>query len=225
MIRISQKPPINQKTFCYLYLLRHGETDWNVKNLVQGHSDIPLNKNGEKQAKQLAKKLKRIKFSAVFSSDLLRAKKTAEIIAVEHNLTVITKQVLRERDFGDLEGKPNQWFEIWQKKLEKGVKNLTAKEKDLIKKIKNRAESDEELMTRFIPFLRQVALAYPGKKILIVTHGGILRVFLLKLGFFKDEEESFNFQIKNCAMVKVLSDGVDFFIKETFGIERRKSAI
>lgn len=225
MTNIGQNSIGQQKKYCHLYLVRHGETNWNAKNLVQGHSDIPLNKNGEKQTKQLAKKLKKIKFAAVFSSDLLRAKRTAEIIAAEHNLTIITKQVLRERYFGDLEGKSAKWLEIWRKKLEKGVENLTTKEKNLIKKIKNGGESDEELMIRFIPFLRQAALAYPGKKVLIVTHGGILRVFLLRLGFFKDEKESFNFQIKNCALVEVLSDGVEFFIKKTFGVERIKSAI
>jgi broad specificity phosphatase PhoE len=207
--------------YCSLYIVRHGETNWNVKNLVQGHTDIPLNKNGEIQAKNLAKKLKRIKFAAVFSSDLLRAKRTAEIIAAEHNLTVISKQVLRERDFGSFEGQPNQWLNIWRQKLRKGIKKLTDEEEKIIMEIKKEMEPDEKIIDRFIPFLKEISLAYSGKNVLIVTHGGVLRVFLIKLGFFT-EEESFSHTIKNTAYVKVLSDGVEFFVEEIFGIEKNK---
>ena len=75
-------------------------------------------------------------------------------------------------------------------------------------------------MNRFIPFLREVALAYPKKNVLIVTHGSIIRTFLIRMGFFKDELDSFNSIIKNTSYVKVLSAGVDFFIKEVSGIEK-----
>lgn len=210
----------NQKKYCHIYLLRHGETDWNAKNLIQGQSDIPLNKNGEKQARLLAKKFKTIKFTAVFSSDLSRAKKTAEIIAKEHNLKVIVNQALRERDFGDLEKKPSQWLYIWRKKSEKGLVNLKNEEKRIIEKIKVPMESNNRLMKRFIPFLKQIALAYPQKNVLIVTHGSLLRTFLIKLGFFKNEKDSFTYKIKNGAYVKVLFSGRKFFIKEIFGIEK-----
>ncbi len=207
----------NKKNYCTIYLVRHGETDWNAKGLVQGQSNIPLNKRGEQQAKDLANKLKKIRFAAVFSSDLLRAKKTAEIIALEKNIAIITTQVLRERYFGPLEGKSNPWLKIWQSKLKKSLKQLIAEEEKIFK-ASPKIENDDRLLNRFIPFLREVAVAYPNKKILMVTHGVVLRAFLKKIGFFKNSADSFNASIKNCAYIKLETDGVDFFIKETEGI-------
>ncbi|MDH7476378.1 MAG: histidine phosphatase family protein [Microgenomates group bacterium] len=204
--------------YCTFYIVRHGETDWNAKKLIQGQTDIPLNKKGETQAKELAKKLRRLKFSAVFSSDLLRAKKTAKIIALEKKLTVITKQVLRERDFGKLEGKSHVWLQTWRKLLRLGIDNLTDEEKKQLIKTHQGVESDESLMKRFIPFLRQVAIAYPRQNVLIVTHGSIIRTFLIHIGYFKDELDSLKSVIENSSYIKLISDGIDFFIKETKGI-------
>jgi broad specificity phosphatase PhoE len=77
-----------KKNYCTIYLTRHGETEWNEKKLIQGHTDIPLNTKGKKQAKLLGKQLKDIDFDVVFSSDLLRAKNSAEII-IKEKMTVI----------------------------------------------------------------------------------------------------------------------------------------
>ena len=74
-----------KKKYCTIYFARHGETSWNVKKMIQGIKDIPLNKKGEEQAMMIGEKLKNIKFDAVFSSDLIRAKRTAEIILLEKN--------------------------------------------------------------------------------------------------------------------------------------------
>ena len=81
-------------------------------------------------------------------------------------------------------------------------------------------ESDEKLMIRFIPFLRQVAIAYPDKNILIVTHGGVMRTFLIHLGYGTYNTLPSG-SIDNTAYVRLESDGVDFFIKETFGIKKK----
>lgn len=202
--------------YCQIYLVRHGLTDWNVKGLLQGQSDIPLNQEGEKQAVEAAKKhFKKIKFSAIFSSDLVRAKRTAEIIALEKKMAVETSKLLRERDFGPFEGKNRQDVE---KTLRMDIKEFRILSEDLAQKLG--IESDEKMMERFLRFLRQVAVAYAGKNVLIVTHGSVMRVFLTKLGYLT-KEMSKNIFIKNLAYVKVLSDGVDFFIKEIFGIEQK----
>ena len=87
------------------YLVRHGETDWNKEGILQGQTDTLLNDLGVVQAKEAAELLKNVTFDLAFSSDLLRAKHTAEIIASEHNLTVETTKLLRERNFGSLTGK------------------------------------------------------------------------------------------------------------------------
>src|SRR3990172_12494183 len=90
------------------YLVRHAQTEWNVKGIVQGGTtDSPLTESGKKVSKELAGKFKDIKFDLVFSSDLLRAKRTAKIIVLEKNLAVRTTELLRERSFGEFDGKAN----------------------------------------------------------------------------------------------------------------------
>lgn len=69
--------------YCTLYIVRHGQTDWNVRKIIQGHSDIPLNTEGQEQARVLAESLKNVHFDKIISSDLVRAKRTAEIVALE----------------------------------------------------------------------------------------------------------------------------------------------
>jgi len=205
-----------KSNYCQIYLVRHGLTDWNEKGLLQGQSDIPLNKDGEKQVVEAAKKhFKKIKFAAIFSSDLVRAKRTAEIIALEKKMAVETSILLRERDFGPFEGRH---FNEVMKELRLDIQSfriLTDQEADSLG-----IESDTKVMERFLRFLREVAVAYQGKKILVVTHGSVMRVFLTKLGYLSKEESRQVF-IKNLAFIKVLSDGVDFFVKEVFGVEKK----
>lgn len=205
--------------YCTFYIVRHGETEWNVKGLVQGHTDIPLTEKGKKEARQLAKKFSQINFNAVFSSDLLRAKQTAKIITLERNIAIKTTQALRERSFGRFEGR-SLWEDKEYQKLIQDFLRLPKEEK-FKKSPHPEIESDERLISRFITFIREVAVAYPGGNILVVTHGGVMRAFLLHLGF-ADEESLPSGSIKNLAYIKLETDGVDFFIKETFGIEKIK---
>lgn len=196
------------------YIVRHGETDWNVNKIIQGQSDIPLNTNGEIQAKNIANVLKKIKFDIVFSSDLLRAKKTAEIITLEKKLAITSTKLLRERSFGKLEGKPVSVFKQYFDRL----KNLSHEER-LNHKLENNIESDEEMVNRLLLFLRETAIANQGKNILVVTHGGILRVLLIHMGVFTYGEIN-NMRVENTAHIKLDSDGVEFFLKDMNGINK-----
>lgn len=200
--------------YCSLYIVRHGETDWNVKRLLQGQTDIPLNKTGKIQAEKLAKSLKDIEFAMIFSSDLLRAKRTAEIIALEKKIAVRTTKVLRERKFGRFEGMSWENKEF-QALFDKFLK-LSAKQKFKTTPYEGN-ESDEELMSRFIPFIREASIAHLGKNVLVVTHGGVMRAFLNHLASDKGKEIQPG-SIENTAYIRLFSDGVDFFIKETSGI-------
>jgi len=200
--------------YCSLYIVRHGETEWNVKRLLQGQTDIPLNKTGEIQAEKLAKKLRGAEFAMIFSSDLLRAKRTAEIVALEKKIAVRTTKALRERKFGRFEGK--SWeAEEFQSLFDKFLK-LSAKQRFKTTAYEG-SESDEELMSRFIPFIRETSVAYPGKNVLVVTHGGVMRAFLNHLAYDKGKEIQPG-SIENAAYIRLLCDGVDFFVKETAGI-------
>jgi len=192
---------------CTIYIVRHGETAWNKKHIVQGQSDIPLNEKGIIQSKELGKKLKNISFAAAFSSDLIRAKRTAEIILLEKKLAVITTKALRERLFGRFEGKHLD-------ELKKALGELMIVSKEKQKKLfLDDVENDEQIVARLIPFIREVSVAYQGKNILMVTHGGLLRAFLAHLGFKIKETSGVN-PLKNTGYFVLESDGVEFLIKE-----------
>ncbi len=207
------------KNYCTIYLVRHGETEANVKKILQGHRDYPLTRKGEKQAHDLAKKLNHLHFDAIFASDLGRAKRTAELITLEKKMTVQTTKLLRERSFGKDEGKPWERQDEALKKMVRLYDKLATEEKFKFK-FRPESESDEELATRMITVLREIAVAYSGKTVLVVSHGGIMRAFLFKLGFAEVEPGYDRLIIKNTAYVKLLADGVDFFIKHTEGIDK-----
>lgn len=201
---------------CTIYVVRHGETEANVKRILQGHSDFPLTENGIKQAVEAGKKFKDINFEAAFSSDLFRAKRTAELILLEKKMAIITTQRLKERSFGRYEGKPFSEFGEELRNLFIKYETLSRHEKFKFKFTKE-GESDEELALRMTTFLREIAIAYAGKTVLVVSHGGIMRALLRQLGI--EISGLGRIQVKNLGYIKLESDGVDFFIKEMQGIE------
>lgn len=205
-----------QNNFCDIYLVRHGESVGNAKNIIMGHFDLPLTEKGETQAKETGEKLKDIHFDTAYSSDLLRAKHTAEIILAERNLVIQTSRMLRERTYGSYEGKSsledqqaiNRIFEEIAKLSEEERKNH---------QFPDGIESNESMITRMLLFIREIAVANPGKTVLIATHGTVLRNFLTRVGFASREEFKL-IEITNGAYVRILSDGIEFIVKETYGI-------
>jgi len=145
-----------------LYIVRHGQTDWNVEKRVLGHADIPLNAVGRAQAAQLQEKLKSIAFDHCFSSDLQRTIETARILTASLSLSIHVDPRLRERNFGVWEGKLFYEFDtLLEQKL------MTV-------------ETDEAVAKRFFAFLHETERKHPGSSILIVTHGGVMRNVLAK---------------------------------------------
>ena len=204
------------KKYCTIYLVRHGETEWNADGIIQGHSDIPLNKNGERQAEKLGKKLNSIDFDAVFSSDLVRAKKTAEIVTSGKKINIITSIALRERDFGSYEGKH---FSLLSKDETNELISLyDHKEK---KREELGVETDRSLEARFVPYIKKICHQNLDKKVLLVTHGGIMRWFLMYIKFGNIKSLPVG-SIDNMAYAKIESDGIDFIVKETSGITKRE---
>lgn len=209
-----------KNNYCTLYIVRHGETDWNVKQIIQGHSNTTLTENGKNQIKDLAKKLKHIHFDALFSSDLLRTQQTAEILNVERKLAIKTTEAIRERFFGKYEG-------IHADEFYEQVKDLLIKYEQLSEENKRKfkyptSESDEELISRVITYLREIAVAYPGKKVLVVSHGGVLKNLLIHLGWGTYKSLSTT-GVSNGAYIILASDGVDFFVKETVGVNKNNA--
>ena len=212
------------KNYCTLYITRHGETMWNKKRIMQGWLDSPLTKKGKKQADKVGKRLKDIKFHKIFSSDLLRAKRTAEIIRADKQIAIVTTKAIRERSLGKHDGVSLDAFLEEMKDRIKLREKLEAKSLKQSFKLRMAEgwETDEELMARFITFLREISVAYKNKNILVVTHGAIMRVLLVHLGYDQPHKLTYS-SIKNSAFVKILCDGTDFFIKETHGITKNSS--
>lgn len=202
--------------FCTIYLVRHGETEWNLINRMQGHKNSPLTQSGKLQTRALAKSLKQLKFSAIYSSDLGRARETAEILALEHRLAVITNKLLRERYFGRLEGRLWSELNLELKDMLKSRESLADKDR-FHHKLFPEIESDSDIISRLITFLREVAIAHINQKILVVSHGGILRAFLIHLGFGSHQDLPAG-SISNSGYIILRSDGTDFFIDKTVGI-------
>ncbi|MDP3940816.1 MAG: histidine phosphatase family protein [bacterium] len=209
-----------KNNYCTLYIARHGETQWNVEHRFQGQKDSPLTENGLRQATELGSKLKNVSFDAVFSSDLFRAMRTAEIAAIEHKLAVNTTALLREHSYGKVEGK---LIEEARRELHVAFdeyERLSDEEKFRYKLVPE-GESDEQIVARLITFIREASVSYPGKNILVVTHGGLMSAFLVHLGVGTQD----NLRIANTGYFILKSDGVDFFIQEMHGVGARKGLI
>lgn len=202
--------------FCELYLVRHGETVFNKQKRLQGHMDSPLTPEGVAQVEKLKERFYGIHFDAVFSSDLLRAQRTAEIVALERSLAVTTSHLLRERSFGEHEGKQAAELEASFKDLWEWYERLSYEERFKIK-LSPQIESEEEAITRYLTFLREIAVSHLNKRVLVVSHGAIMRILLLHLGF-APQNCSLRITIPNCAHIVLYSDGSVFTVSKTYGI-------
>ena len=207
---------------CTIYLVRHGETDNNKQGIIQGAKvDAPINPTGIKQAQAAAQQLKTVPFTAAFSSDALRANQTAKIISLEHQLAVTAHYVLRERGFGKLEGQPETVFHTKLKKLLVEFEALSADEKFKFQ-FPLGIENLGEAVTRLITFLREISLAYSGQTVLVVSHGALIRNFLIRIGFADFQQLRWTPggqpPIGNLGFCVIESDGVDFKVTNTFGV-------
>ncbi len=160
-----------------IYLSRHGETDWNAEGRWQGHTDKPLNDNGRGQARALAETLRRTGLAGVVSSDLLRARETAEIVAAALGLSIdYFDPDLRERTIGIFEGLTRADCErlhpgAWAAWLER-------------KEPPPGAEGQAPLGARVTAAIARAAerIKHSELPLLLVTHGGAMRAALAHAG-------------------------------------------
>ena len=150
-----------------LILVRHGETDWNAQDRWQGHSDTALNEVGREQARRLTDELEPV--DALYSSDLRRARDTAEIIAERLHLEIRLDPRLRERGFGSWEG-------LTTEEIESSFPEEQARWRAGIGAGPHDAEPFEAFAARVGSFVDDVVSLHPGDEVLVVTHGGTIRV-------------------------------------------------
>lgn len=147
-----------------LYLVRHGETDWNRQRRIQGRTDIPLNDAGREQARLTGMLLTRRPVTRVYASPLGRALETAQIIAAQLGLgEPHTRDALVERDYGAAEGLS---FAEIDARYPEGMP------------VPGR-ESREAVARRVVPALVELAAEHPGEALVVVSHGGAIRAALM----------------------------------------------
>lgn len=157
-----------------LWLIRHGETQWNVDGRVQGHLDVPLSERGVEQARRLARWLAEDRLDAVYSSDLIRARVTAEALA-EGRLPVSNEPRFREAHFGHFEGLTGpecqaaypEEYRLWRSAS--------------VRFRPPQGETVELLQARCMEALAEHLPKHPGQVVAVVCHGGPVRAMVCGL--------------------------------------------
>ena len=168
-----------------IYIVRHGETNWNVEGRYQGRIDIELNEKGIIQAKEIQDKLKYIHFDKVFSSPLKRAFKTAQIIC---DGEFVADNRLKERFNGELEGKTKSEIKVFPNFNDP---NETSCNIEPLNNFKNRIKD----------FFEELLEKYKNKNILVVTHAGVC---IYARCYFEGEPKDNcfeNYKLKNCEIL------------------------
>ncbi len=189
-----------------LYIIRHGETDWNVKRRFQGRSDIPLNEEGRRLARITAEALREVPFTKIYTSPLKRAYETALIIKGDRELPVMEEHRIIEISFGEYEG------------LCCGKENYNIPDPEFMNffdkpeayRPPKGAEGIDELKARTADFLQEIVYNkdMADDTILVSTHGAALRGLLSNIQHIGIEDFWEGGVHKNCAVTIVdVKDG------------------
>ncbi len=155
-----------------LYLVRHGETKWNVEKKMQGWGDSELTEKGVRQVKELKEKVKNISFSAIFSSTSGRTLKTTEILV--GGVDIIEEPDLREINLGAWEGRH---FDELKKTSPENFRLFWESPQEYFPE---EGESVAEVQKRGMKVIRRIVKEYPEANVLIVSHSCILKSIILK---------------------------------------------
>lgn len=183
--------------FTRIVAVRHGETAWNQDARIQGHLDIGLNPTGQRQARLVAQALRQEPVAAVYASDLSRALDTARAIATEQGLPVQPHAGLRERCFGEFEGKT--WTE-----LEAGWPDAALAWRQRVPTFAPAGgENLLQLRARVVAALSHAAAQHMGEQIVVVAHGGVLDM-LYRVATGVDMQAPRTWHLGNAAINRLL---------------------
>ena len=182
--------------------MRHGESEGNAARTFTGHIDSPLTETGRRQAQIVAETLAGVKVDRVISSDLSRARDTAQVIAERHGLAVETFRELREIDLGEMAGKSFADAEAHPYWNEDGFVEWPG------------GESLDAVFDRAFGLLGRVVAESPGKTIVVVGHGGVTRILVSHfLGLLPKLHRT---RAVNANITKVTTDGRIFAVQQLF---------
>jgi len=185
-----------------IYIIRHGQTDWNKAGKLQGGTDVPLNDNGREMARVLSEAIKDVKFDRMYCSPLCRAKETAEIVKGSREVELIVDKRIHEISFGVCEGvdyrPPKENTPIWTFFYNSG--EYVAPEG---------AESLESIIERAAAFLRDEVEPLAGKceRIAIVAHGAMNKALFCHIKQHGKKEFWSGGAQRNCNVAVVNYDG------------------
>ncbi|HCE27442.1 MAG TPA: histidine phosphatase family protein [Comamonadaceae bacterium] len=177
--------------------IRHGETAWNVDTRIQGHLDIPLNDTGLWQARQLARALAGEPLSAIYASDLQRAHTTARAIAETTGAPLVPEPALRERSFGELEGRT---FAEIEAELPEQARRWRQRDPHFAPE---GGETLVQLRERIAATTHRLAAQHTGGLVVLVAHGGVLDV-LYRLATGQELQAPRTWQLTNAAINRLL---------------------
>ncbi len=185
-----------------LCIVRHGETAWNAEHRVQGQLDIPLNEIGLRQAQSVGLALRGERFDAIYSSDLSRARQTAEPIANFLSMKLVIEQDLRERHYGIFERLT--YAEVRQKYPEDYAR-FEARDPEYAFRT---GESLRDFSARSIAIVSKIVKQNEGKSILVFTHGGVLdKLYRHITGLPLSAERNFGIPNAGLNRIEITADG------------------
>lgn len=183
-----------------LLFIRHGETAWNAERRLQGHLDIPLNAEGERQAAALGQALASERLDAIVSSDLQRAMQTARAVAAPRGMQVLVDKGLRERCFGAFEG---LLYDEIALRFPHDHAAWKARDPDArYPQGVHAAETLNEFFARVRSAVERLVHQRPCRKMALVTHGGVLDC-IYRLAGALDMAQPRNFDVLNASINRV----------------------
>lgn len=185
-----------------IYIIRHGETIWNAAGKLQGWSDIELNEKGREAARITAKALEDVNFDIAYTSPLIRARETAEIIIGDRNIQIINDERIKEICIGEAEGRV--YDELIKEKVENNFSKFFEEPENYIPY--SGGETFEILCKRAKDFIDNVLMKETHENILVVSHAAMIKALLKCIKNIEIKDfwgESFQ---KNCAVTILEKD-------------------